>query len=172
MRKKLLGSERNSQTIIGSQDYSSKEISDIICSRINVNLSISNFRPPFTSDLELLRKECLAFLETQNPKIVWVAIGTPKQDFLAHSLSQNYAADYYCVGAAVSFLTGDISECPKWVSFIGLEWCYRFLLEPRRLWRRYLLGNVQFISILMLDLVNRIRHRGEYMIDENRNFRF
>jgi len=169
MRNTLFKSRDESQLIIGSQDYSSQELSDILGKQLNADLNISNFNAPFTSDMELLRRSCLEFMEVNKPKIVWVAIGTPKQDVLAYLLSQTYMANYYCVGAAVSFLTGEISECPKWLSSLGLEWFYRFLQEPKRLWRRYLLGNFRFFAILLADLVNRVIRGKQYLNDELRN---
>ena len=163
MRETLIKSTKDPQSVIGSQSYSSEELNEILSDNLNVELSITNFEAPFTSDLEILRQTSLAFLTAHSPKIVWVAIGTPKQDFLAYALSRAYAADYYCVGAAVSFLIGEVNECPKWLSLIGLEWFYRLTQEPQRLWRRYLFGNFRFIMILIVDLFNRMIHRAEYL---------
>lgn len=76
--------------------------------------------------------------------IVWVGLGTPKQDFevkrLAHA---GFTAA--AVGAAFDFSAGTKREAPEWMTRVSLEWLYRFASEPARLWRRYLIGNIVFL---------------------------
>jgi N-acetylglucosaminyldiphosphoundecaprenol N-acetyl-beta-D-mannosaminyltransferase len=83
-----------------------------------------------------------------NPDIVWVGLGTPKQDLVAQLLSSKYPAVYICVGAAFDFSAGNLKHAPQWMQKSGTEWLYRFIQEPGRLWRRYLIGNAQFVAIV------------------------
>lgn len=62
------------------------------------------------------------------------------------------------VGAAFDFLSGAKPQAPRWMQDRGLEWLFRLLTEPRRLWRRYLLNNPRFLTLFALQLW---RHRGE-----------
>lgn len=70
---------------------------------------------------------------------VWIGIGSPKQIELANWFKDNYQkVDIFCVGAAFDFITGQKKQAPKWMQKHGLEWLFRLITEPRRLWRRYL----------------------------------
>lgn len=77
--------------------------------------------------------------------IVWVGLGTPKQDHEAARLATAVSALPVAIGAAFDFAAGAKPEAPAWITGAGLEWLFRLATEPRRLWRRYLIGNVLFI---------------------------
>lgn len=81
--------------------------------------------------------------------VVWVGLGTPKQDFEVERIAQNIPVVAVAVGAAFDFLAGSKPEAPKWMSPLGIEWVFRLLTEPRRLWRRYLVGNLVFIGAVL-----------------------
>jgi N-acetylglucosaminyldiphosphoundecaprenol N-acetyl-beta-D-mannosaminyltransferase len=84
---------------------------------------------------------------------VWVGLGAPKQDLLAHRLrAANVAPVIATIGATFDFVAGSKSRAPTWLRAIGLEWIYRLAQEPRRLWRRYTVGNAQFIAGVLLGL--------------------
>lgn len=91
----------------------------------------------------------LSKIEPCSPHIVWVGLGTPKQDVVAAQLSAKYPGVFACVGAAFDFIAGNVSEAPDWMQDRGLAWLYRFALEPRRLWRRYTYGNAKFVWIVL-----------------------
>ena len=80
--------------------------------------------------------------------VVWVGMGTPKQDLLTERMASLGAATYVAIGAAFDFIAGTKSQAPMWMQRSGLEWFYRLVTEPRRLWKRYLVYNVKFIRIL------------------------
>lgn len=84
-------------------------------------------------------------IKKAEPDIVWIGLGTPKQDFAAHRLAQSLGIPCVGVGAAFDFVAGTVSEAPLWVQNSGFEWLFRLLSEPRRLWRRYLFGNFRFL---------------------------
>ncbi len=92
--------------------------------------------------------------------IVWVGLGTPKQDLAALRLSRQVSLPFVCVGAAFDFSAGNLKAAPKVLQATGLEWLYRFVQEPRRLWRRYLVGNVQFVGVVARQLLWKSRHRS------------
>jgi N-acetylglucosaminyldiphosphoundecaprenol N-acetyl-beta-D-mannosaminyltransferase len=77
--------------------------------------------------------------------IVGIGLGTPRQDYLVHSLGNLVNCPVVPVGAAFDFLSGSMCEAPKFLHGTGLEWLYRLRAEPRRLWKRYLLGNPRFV---------------------------
>lgn len=81
------------------------------------------------------------------PHIVWVALGTPKQDFAAERLAAATGSLCIGVGAAFDFVAQTKAEAPEWMQRAGAEWMFRLASEPRRLARRYLIGNAQFLRI-------------------------
>ncbi len=105
------------------------------------------FSPPFRAltDAEFQAQDEL--ISASGAQIVWVGLGTPKQDFEAARLSKALPVTTIAVGAAFDFVAGTISESPRIINRLGLEWAYRLCREPRRLWRRYLIGNVEFLRI-------------------------
>jgi N-acetylglucosaminyldiphosphoundecaprenol N-acetyl-beta-D-mannosaminyltransferase len=79
-------------------------------------------------------------------QIIWVGLGTPKQDHEVKRLAANLPVIAVAVGAAFDFTAGTSKEAPAWFRSLGIEWLYRFGSEPRRLWKRYLFGNLRFIA--------------------------
>jgi N-acetylglucosaminyldiphosphoundecaprenol N-acetyl-beta-D-mannosaminyltransferase len=115
-------------------------------------ISVAPFVPMPPDYVSGLSKEILS----QGQPIVWVGVGTPAQNFLVHALARESGLVVVGVGAAFEFLTGVKREAPKWFRFLGLEWFFRLVAEPRRLWRRYLFGNPVFLyAVLKHKLMNR-----------------
>lgn len=96
-------------------------------------------------DLEDLRRTAARVLDAGS-HVVWVGLGTPRQDYVVPALSELTNMPVVPVGAAFDFLTGRVREAPGVLHGTGLEWMHRFASEPRRLWRRYLLGNPKFVA--------------------------
>jgi N-acetylglucosaminyldiphosphoundecaprenol N-acetyl-beta-D-mannosaminyltransferase len=114
------------------------------------------YTPPF-SDVSLYPIQEIAFeLVRRKIDICLVGIGTPKQDELAHLLADLTFCDFACIGAALNYVSGLNKESPKWISTFGFEWLFRLLSEPRRLWRRYVLGVPRFISLVIFFYTKKI----------------
>jgi len=80
------------------------------------------------------------------PHILLVALGNPLQEeWIAKNLCRLNVKVAIGVGALFDYLAGEVPRAPRWMRTIGFEWLYRLLVEPRRLWRRYLIGNCQFL---------------------------
>lgn len=116
------------------------------------------FRPLSESELEDQDSRIL----DSGADIVWVGLGTPKQDFEAQRLALRLPVVAIAIGAAFDFAAGSAREAPGWMTMSGLEWVFRFACEPRRLWRRYLFGNVRFLAAALSRSYadNRLRHRS------------
>lgn len=104
-----------------------------------------SYSPPFTEIDAAYVAECARRIEAASPDIVWIGLGTPKQDYLGALLAREIDTVSVNVGAAFDFLAGTSREAPAWVQRSGFEWLFRLLVDPRRLWRRYLVGNMQFL---------------------------
>lgn len=83
------------------------------------------------------------------PDILLVAMGVPRQEFWVDRLSASHATVPMAVGALFDFLSGAVPRAPEWMRRTRLEWLFRLILEPERLWRRYVLGNPVFLMHLV-----------------------
>jgi N-acetylglucosaminyldiphosphoundecaprenol N-acetyl-beta-D-mannosaminyltransferase len=86
--------------------------------------------------------------ESTGATIVWVGMGTPKQDLLVRRMAASSDLTFVAIGAAFDFIAGTKSQAPRWMMRIGMEWFYRLVTEPRRLWKRYLVYNTKFVRML------------------------
>lgn len=117
--------------------------------------------PPFRALSDLEVEECARRIRSAGTHALWVGLGTPKQDLIADQLRDLDAAPVIlCVGAAFDFVAGMKQRAPAWMRRLGLEWLHRLLSEPKRLWRRYLLGNPQFIGGIVSDRVRHLARRS------------
>ena len=101
--------------------------------------------PPYRPLSEEESAEQRARIASCEADIVWVGLGTPKQDHAVAELAQQLDVVAVAVGAAFDFIAGNKTEAPRWMQESGLEWAHRLGSEPRRLWKRYLFGNSRFV---------------------------
>jgi N-acetylglucosaminyldiphosphoundecaprenol N-acetyl-beta-D-mannosaminyltransferase len=91
---------------------------------------------------------------------VWIGLGCPKQElWLARNKAGLPAGVYGAVGAAFSFHAGRVKQAPRWMQNAGLEWGFRMLAEPRRLWKRYCVYNSLFLFYLAIDWLGSCRKK-------------
>ena len=96
-------------------------------------------------------------LSQANPDLVYVALGSPKQEQLIGRLRETLPGAWWIgVGISLSFVSGQIKRAPRWMQRVGLEWTHRLAQEPRRLTQRYLLRNLPFaVSLLTSAAIKR-----------------
>lgn len=88
------------------------------------------------------------------PDLLCVAFGAPKQEiWMQEYRSRLRVGAILPVGAAFDTQAGLRRRAPEWIQRLGLEWCFRLMMEPRRLWRRYLVGNAEFVALVLRQLV-------------------
>ena len=109
--------------------------------------------PPFR---KLTPEEDDAVIKTindANPDVVWVGLGMPKQDRWVYEHKERLQAPVATgVGAAFGFLAGKVKRVPQWVGNLGIEWLWRFAMEPRKLWRRDLLDGPRFLFQVAMEM--------------------
>lgn len=117
---------------------------------------VGTWAPPFRELTPVEEAEFVARLGQLRPDIVWVCLGTARQEKwmarMRHTLNVPVMVG---VGAAVDFLSGNKPRAPRWMQRSGLEWLFRLVTEPRRLWRRYLIGNLVFMRLAAAELWRR-----------------
>ena len=86
-------------------------------------------------------------LRESRAQIVFVGITSPLKEYLVEYLqNQDLNCVFMGVGGSFDVVSGNIPRAPKWVQNIGMEWLFRVLQEPGRLWKRYFFGNIEFIT--------------------------
>ncbi|MBI4065122.1 WecB/TagA/CpsF family glycosyltransferase [Candidatus Gottesmanbacteria bacterium] len=104
-------------------------------------------------------KECLQKVIDCRPSILWIGISSPKQVVLASRWKRYFPhTTIFCVGAALDLISGAIPVVPRWMQYLGLEWLFRLMVEPRRLYKRYLFLIPKFLLQEAL-----IRLRGYFL---------
>ena len=97
------------------------------------------YSPPFGETTNEQNEQIIAQINRAQPDILWVGLGAPRQEiWMADHHRHITAAAMIGVGAAFDFHSGAVKWAPAWIRSIGLEWAYRLLHEPKRLWRRNL----------------------------------
>lgn len=108
-------------------------------------ISVGTFSPPFRPLTAEEDAEIVARINAAEADLVWVGLSTPKQErWMAAQVGRVHASALLGVGAAFDIHAGTLPQAPGWMRRRGLEWFYRLIREPRRLWRRYLSNNPRF----------------------------
>lgn len=113
------------------------------------------FRPPTAEE----QRRTIEDLHRSGARILFVGLGTPKQELWMAAHRPQVRAVMLGVGAAFDFLAGRKRQAPRLVQRLGLEWLYRLVHEPRRLWRRYLYRNPRFVVLFAVQLLKERRLR-------------
>jgi N-acetylglucosaminyldiphosphoundecaprenol N-acetyl-beta-D-mannosaminyltransferase len=115
------------------------------------------FGPMSSYDLE---GDC-ATIRGSGARVVWVGLGMPKQELWMNAVADRLpGVSLIGVGAAFDFLAGTVRRAPEWAQRAGLEWAFRLVQEPRRLWRRYLINNPAFLALLVRSWLARLSARA------------
>ncbi len=109
--------------------------------------------PPFRKQTEEEIEQDLRAIADSGAHIVWVGLGAPKQEIWMSKHSKKIAGITLGVGAAFDLLPGVVREAPQWIQNIGMEWLYRFFMEPRRLWKRYIINNPAFVILVLGQII-------------------
>jgi N-acetylglucosaminyldiphosphoundecaprenol N-acetyl-beta-D-mannosaminyltransferase len=107
------------------------------------------FRPLTPEEDKAVTKEIVA----SGTRILFVGIGCPKQENWMAEHVGRIPAVMLGVGAAFDFHTGRVRQAPRWMQLAGLEWVFRLLMDPRRLWKRYAKHNPRFVWLFVMQLL-------------------
>ncbi|HHJ40424.1 MAG TPA: glycosyltransferase [Methylothermaceae bacterium] len=121
---------------------------------VNNLTGLDRYSPPFRplSEKELAIE--IMRVNASGVNILFVGLGCPKQEYWMAQQKGRIHAVMLGVGAAFDFLAGVKPHAPQWMQVIGLEWMFRLLCEPRRLWRRYLILNPRFLLYVFFQLTS------------------
>lgn len=104
------------------------------------------YSPPFRALTEEEDKKICDEINELKPDFLWVGIGAPKQEMWMWKHQEKiHNTVMFGVGAGFNFFAGTLDKAPKWMEKASLEWLFRLSKEPKRLWRRYILGGFKYL---------------------------
>jgi N-acetylglucosaminyldiphosphoundecaprenol N-acetyl-beta-D-mannosaminyltransferase len=142
--------------LLGGRPESADRTAATLKKRLSI-LRISTYCPPLGFEKTATGlEETAQAIRAANPDLLFVALGAPKQEYWIYEHGLQLAVPI-CVGVGGSFeiVSGVVPRAPLWIQNFGCEWLYRLCLEPRRMWRRYLIGNLEFAAIVIRQRVRR-----------------
>ncbi len=130
----------------GGKDGVPDQLVERLRERYPAFISVGTYSPPFRPLTPDEDEAIVRQINASGADLVWVGLSTPKQErWMAAHVGRIQAAALLGVGAAFDIHAGTLAQAPRWMQRAGLEWCYRLVREPRRLWRRYFYNNPRFI---------------------------
>lgn len=124
--------------LCGGKEGVAQELQRICAERFGNTNVVGVYSPPFRELSDEEMAELGARIRDLDVDVVWIGLSTPKQERFAFRLAQHTSVHFICtVGAAFDFHIGQVPQAPHWMQHAGLEWLFRLLTEPKRLWRRY-----------------------------------
>lgn len=108
---------------------------------------VGMYSPPFRKLTDEEDKDIIKMINDASPDFVWIGLGAPKQEIFMYEHKDKINSLMIGVGAAFDFFAGNIKRAPAWMQKLNLEWLYRLLQDPKRLFSRYLYTNTKFIFL-------------------------
>ncbi len=130
---------------------SSQKVLDLIVKRaaeVYPHLKVVTYSPPYKTEFsDEDNKAIIDAIHAANPDLLWIGMTAPKQEkwTYSHWKELNIHCHVGSIGAVFDFFAGTMKRAPMWWQDHGLEWLYRLLKEPKRMWRRYIIGNTLFL---------------------------
>jgi exopolysaccharide biosynthesis WecB/TagA/CpsF family protein len=132
---------------------STQEVIDLLCARLRQKfpgLRIAGAEPSRFGRIDAKTADGIAArIRASGARIVFVGLGCPRQEVWAYEFRDRLKMPILAVGAAFPFLAGTLRQAPTWMQDRGFEWLFRLYMEPRRLWRRYLLLSPAYILLVL-----------------------
>jgi len=138
--------------LLGAGEGVAKKAAEKINMRVNREIVIGSISPSF--GFEMNEEESLDIIKTINDSkatVLAVGAGSPKQEkwIMKYKGQMPVVKIFLAIGASIDFEAGTVKRAPKWMSDNGLEWLYRLLSEPKRLWKRYLINDLPFFLLII-----------------------
>ena len=138
---------------------SSEKVLDLIRKRAAVdypNIKVETYSPPYKPEFSEEDNEgIIEAINKANPDLLWIGMTAPKQEKWTYTHWKEL--DIHChvgtIGAVFDFFAGTVERAPLWWQEHGLEWLYRLLKEPKRMWRRYIIGNTLFLKNVIKEMM-------------------
>lgn len=129
----------------GSTEDTLGKISEKIKNNYPQSQIVGMYSPPFRELTVLEEKEIVDIINQTKPDFIWVGLGAPKQEKWMSSCSGKVYGLMVGVGAGFDYFAGNIKRAPEWMQKYNLEWLYRLIQDPKRLFKRYFVTNTKFL---------------------------
>nr|WP_044210446.1 WecB/TagA/CpsF family glycosyltransferase [Coleofasciculus chthonoplastes] len=139
--------------LLGAAPGVAKKAQERINARIGRKIVVGEYSPPWGFEND--EQEChkiVQLINESNATVLGVGVGAPKQELFISKYKHKFNPNIKIImgiGATIDFEAGNVKRAPKFLSDIGLEWFYRFSVEPRRLWKRYFVDDVGFLWLIL-----------------------
>lgn len=151
--REYLASGSRSYFLIGATTRTTLELVSAIGLVNSGAVCVGVVNPDFKESFESDVSGWVEAIVESKANSVWVGMGSPKQDIISLALAEKLEIPVFSVGAAFDFIAGTRTEAPRALQLLSLEWLFRLLSEPRRLWKRYLFGNFIFLRLIGKDFL-------------------
>ena len=122
---------------------------------------VGKYSPPFRELTEDEEQEIINMINDVEPDFLWIGLGSPKQDIWIHERRDKIRGSIIIPsGATFDFFSGRIKQAPEWIRNLGFEWLYRLTQDFPRLWKRYTVYNLIFISAFVLQLIGVMKFKS------------
>ena len=143
--------------LLGGSPGAAETARQKINSKVGRDIIVGSYCPPFGFEND--SAECQKIVEKiddSGASVLAVGVGAPKQEkwIYEHKHRLQSIKTFFAVGATIEFEAGYTYRAPKWISEAGLEWFYRLVQEPKRLWKRYLVDDTVFLFLVLLQKLN------------------
>ncbi|WP_186431539.1 WecB/TagA/CpsF family glycosyltransferase [Clostridium sp. BSD9I1] len=133
----------------GSTEQTLKKLKDNLIKKYPKLKIVGMYSPPFRELKNHEDADIVNNINNLRPDFLWVGLGAPKQEIWMYNHRIIIKSLMIGVGAGFDYFAGNIKRAPKWMQKFSLEWLYRLLQDPKRLWRRYLITNSKFIYYMI-----------------------
>ncbi|KAB8330381.1 WecB/TagA/CpsF family glycosyltransferase [Scytonema tolypothrichoides VB-61278] len=127
------------------------------------NIIVASYSPPFGFEKD--EQECqniINMINSSGATVLVIGVGAPKQEkwVCKYKSMLPHIKIFMALGATIDFEAGNLKRSPKWMSEVGLEWLFRILCEPKRLWKRYLIDDLPFLKLILKQKLNLYKNKG------------
>ena len=143
--------------LFGGRPGVAEKAAEVLQSRYPGLQVAGTYAPPLGFEKDPVEAErAIDAVRSAAPHLLFVALGAPKQEYWMHENRESLGVPVAIgVGASIDFVAGIVTRAPKWMRKAGLEWLYRLLMEPGRLWKRYLVTNSRFVWLVLRQYAGR-----------------
>jgi N-acetylglucosaminyldiphosphoundecaprenol N-acetyl-beta-D-mannosaminyltransferase len=131
--------------LLGGAEGVAETLAETLAARHRGLVVAGTATPPFGEWSREDNRRLVEAVKSSGARILWLGVSAPKQEIWAYRHVDELGIPIVCVGAAFDFNSGRKARAPMWMRRLGLEWVHRLISEPRRMWKRYLVGNALFV---------------------------
>lgn len=149
--------------LLGGLEGVAEQARQNINAKVGRNMVVGSYSPPFGFEND--PHECQKIIKIINKSganVLAVGVGAPKQEkwICRYRARLTSIRTFMAIGATIDFEAGNLERSPAWMSSVGLEWLYRLIKEPGRLWKRYLVEDLAFFALILRQKLNSNRKRN------------